>query len=230
MSTLTTIAKFRQAFYRLVGTVSADSALVENSEAADDVAYYCLTAGIRQAQLYLIDCGMANRWRKRSSAITSWTGSDAVDGGRYTDLPTDFLRLATDDYDSALVKANNDRWGRLISADDDWAKGDYYYLKNEQLWLARTASPPTTLYLVYHFAHPPLSAATASFDFPEDALPLGVAYAGEVAMAEGWLPRTDPEMLARNVSVWERKVKKVARQSRNPRKMQTKPATGRYIL
>jgi hypothetical protein len=200
---LATAAEHVRAFYRALAVVSADDALVENGEAADDVAYLSLTRGYRATQRWLIAQGAGERWRKRSGAITTWSGSDTADGGRFVDLDDyctnsasppacDFLRLDGDQKSrSALVQANGDQWGSEIEADQDWAKGNYYYLKGEQLWLARGASPPSGLLIRYYYTHPPIVAGTAAFDMQVDLRWLCVAEAVYAAVWEGWVPGGD---------------------------------------
>jgi len=74
---LDTVAKIRHAVYRLLGTTTDDTALIEQGEAADEVVDLGLTRGIRTAQRWMLDAGHVG-WRKRSSAIT-WSGTDAAD-------------------------------------------------------------------------------------------------------------------------------------------------------
>lgn len=217
MATLATAADCLRAFYRLVSTTTGDAALVENGEAANDVAYLCLNHGVESAQRFMIANGMSERWRKRSSVIT-WSGSDAADGGRYTALPSDFLRLATGDRVSSLTQANGERWGQEITADQDTATGNAYYLKNDQVWLAKGAAPVAGLYLEYQYKHPEFTSAV-TLDFPPAARPLLVAFAGWHAIAEGWYPAANDERISRNLTFWKQQARMVARRSRQPRKM-----------
>lgn len=184
---LDTVAKIRYAFYRLVGTTGDDAALTDQGEATDDVAYLYLTRGVWAAQRWMLKMGY-NGWYKRSSAL-SWTGTDATTGGRYWSLPSDFLRAFGDYRVSCLREANGDPWGQLITSpyDEGAVEGDYYYFRGDELWLARTAAPPTTLYLEYHHQHPAFSAAV-TLDFPVEARPLIVAEAANLAKEEDWLP------------------------------------------
>lgn len=230
MAYLDTAANCLTALYRLVGTVSSDDALVENSESADQVAYTCLTHGFEEAQQFMIGCGMSERWRTRGTAITSWSGADATDGGRYKALSSviasskEFLRFAGKKYDavqSSLVTANGERWGVEIDADNDALTGDFYYLKNEELWLCRGAAVPATIYAEYQFRHPEFTSSV-TINFPADARGLGIAYAALHGMAEGWYPRADDTAITKNVEFWEKKSRKIARRSRGPR-TQTPP-------
>lgn len=222
MADLSTIATVIDRFYGMVGTTSSDDALVENGEAVDEVAYICLTQGFRRAQRFLVSHGMASRWRVRSSAL-SWSGADATDGGRYSTLPSDFMMFSQRPPRSSIVEANGEQWGQEVVAEHDNLTGDYYYLKNEQLWIAKNAEPPTACYLDYVFLHPEMAAAT-TMNFPLEVRPLCVAYAAQHGMAEGWFPRADGNAIERNVQLWEKDGALFARRSRAQRK-QTAPKT-----
>jgi hypothetical protein len=190
-----TLAKHEQLWNRLLGIKSSDQGLTEQGEAVDQIFLQSLNEGYRSCQLWLIENGFRERWRKRTAAIATWSGTDA-DGGRYVNLTTgsspqaaDFLRLDGNQTDrSALVKANGDQWGVEVSPDEDWARGDYYYLKADQLWLARAASVPNPAYLRYYYAHPAITSATTTFDMPEQFRRLAVLEAAYSVMFEGWIP------------------------------------------
>jgi hypothetical protein len=184
-----TVAEVLRAWYRLTGTQSGDPGLTERGEADDEVAYESLTRGCWAAQRFMLKQGYTG-WRKRSTALV-WNGSDATDGGRYADLPVDFLRADGDETRSPLVEADGTRWGQQVHPDFDAYKGDGFYFKGGKLWLLRTASPPT-LYLSYHYRHPKWSAVV-TIDFPTEALPLVVAEGANVAKEEDWLPERDAE-------------------------------------
>lgn len=217
---LSTVAQHLRALYRLLGVTSSDDALTEQGEATDEVGYTYLTRGCRTAQRWMLDKGYSG-WRKRSSAIT-WSGTEASDGGRYTALPDDFLRLYGDRRRrSALVSADGTQWGTEVDPTQDERRGDGYYLKNQQLWILRSASPPTTVYIDYHYTHPAWSSSLvdADIDFPMDVRPLIVAEAASAAMDESWLPG-GPEMEAkieRALYRAQREALSVARQSKAPR-------------
>jgi hypothetical protein len=180
---LTTVAQLQNAFYRLTGSAAGDGALTENGEATSEVVNTFLTLGIREAQRWLLHMGYG-AWRKRSAALT-WSGTDAADGGRYSALPSDFLRAYGNDRMSALREANGDSWG--VPVDNELAQGDGYYFRGDVLWLTRSANPPTPVYLEYHYTHP-LITSGVTLDFPVDARSLIVAEAADVAMTENWLP------------------------------------------
>lgn len=228
MATLSSVALILKAFYRLVGTTTSDAALVEQGESADDVAYLCLNHGTEAAQRFMISCGMVERWRKRSSVL-SWSGSDAADGGRYSTLPTDFLRFSMSGEQSSLMTANGERWGQEITADYDAMQGNFYYLKNDQLWIAVGASPPGSLYLDYQFRHPDFTSGV-TINFPAEARGLCVAYAAQVALADAWFPDINEARVLRNVAFWEREARKISRRSRAPRTMTAPRVVGtRYF-
>lgn len=213
---LDTVAKVVAAFYRLTGTRSDDDALVEQGESVGDVAYTSLTLGCREAQRWMLKCG-SGEWRKRSAAL-SFSGTDAADGGRYATLPSDFLRAWGSGNESALVEADGDSWGREVTSRDTQLKGDGYYIMGSTLWLTRSAAPPSTLYLLYHYVHPAWSASV-TIDFPMDARSLIVAEAAQAAMAENWLPG-GPEMERKiEVAVMRarERVRDICRPTKSPR-------------
>ena len=224
---LDTLAEVRNAFYRLLGTSSTDQAFIEHDTSTLEALYQHLTTGAWRAQRFLISAGMSDRWRKRSSAI-SWTGTEAADGGRYVALSTlaaDFLRLSGDLRRSSLVEADGRRWGSQVEAEDDALRGDRFYLKNNQLWITKGASPPTTLYLDYHYRHPEVTSSTTTFDFPVDAMPLLVAEAASGALDESWVSGGQEmrQAVERNLERQRVNAKDVARQTREPRRMKSKP-------
>lgn len=222
---LDSIAKHKSAFYRLVGTTSDDDSLVENGETEDDVFYLFITRGYRSAQRYLIDfCGMSNRWRTRSSAI-SWSGSESTDGGQYTALPSDLLRLAGDMKRSPLVEADGTKWGQLIGEEDSLVRGNYFYLKNDQLWKTRGASPPSTIYLEYHHHHAVITSATSTFDLPAEARHLAVAFAANDAMTDNWFPGKDRSVV-REALVNAKYEAKQLRRTREPLQMKAPRQSG----
>jgi hypothetical protein len=213
---LSTVVQLRNAFLRLVGTVANDSALVENGEALNEVADTYLTLGCREAQRWMLHMGYAG-WRKRSSALT-WLGSDAADGGRYCALPSDFLRAYGNQRVSALREANGDPWGVELLPDDELAKGNGYSIRGDTLWLARTAQPPTPVYLEYHYTHP-LLASGVTLDFPVDARSLIVAEAANVAKEENWEPLgpDGEQKIERYLARARERARDIARANKGPR-------------
>lgn len=235
MAGLTSVSKMVDAFYRLVGSTTSDDALTEQGESTDEVAYHCLTQGIWRAQRYMIGEGMQGRWLARSSAITSWTGTDAADGGTYTTLPADFLMLSGDEKRSALVEADGTPWGKQVGEDRRYYMGDYFYLRDEQLWLAKKARPKATLYIEYEARHAALASGTldADIDFPLEARPLVISEAADYGIEDGWCVRDEAgkQAVSNRLEKDKRAASRIAKQSREPRK--TKPATmigTRYLI
>lgn len=236
---LASVTEHVRAFYRATGALSGDDALIEQGEVADDVAYLALTRGYRAAQHWLIGQSAGERWRKRSAAIPTWSGSETTDGGRYVTLDDycyyevtvllvttqvpDFMRLDGNQADrSALVQADGTPWGSEVTADDDWRRGDYYYLKGDQLWLTRAASPPSPLYLRYYYLHPAIASATTSFDMAVDLRWLCIAEAVNAAVNEAWVP-SGADGVAKSDRALEKareEARRALRRTREPRKMQ----------
>lgn len=232
---LTTVALVREEWYRLVGTTPDDAALTDLDEDTNEVAYIALTRGCRAAQRWMLKMGYGG-WRQRSSAL-SFSGSDASTGGRYASLPSDFLRTvgrnraqAGYDRQSALREANGDLWGIEIDETQDHRKGNYYYIRGEQLWLARTAQPPTTLYLDYHYKHPLWDGDLDDddIDFPVDCRHLIVAEAASVAMEENWflLDETGKQAITRALVKAREEARDIVRQTKMPRRFHRAPRYG----
>lgn len=229
---LDTLAEHQRAWYRLVGITSADDSLVEQGEVVGDVVLLALTRGYRACQRWLIDNGLRERWRKRSTAIT-WSGSDAADGGRYVDLDDictdgtsppneDFLRLDGNYTDrSALVTADGTQWGQEVSPDFDSVRGSFYYLKNDQIWLTKSAAPPSPVYARYYYTLQPISAGTTLFDMPMDARWLAVAEAADAAVKEQWVPGGDAveARVGRALQRAREEARRLIPRTREPRKM-----------
>ena len=220
---LDSVAKVRYAFLRLVDTEADDPDLEVHGETATDVIYVNLTRGFRQAQRWMISQGY-DGWRKRSSAITSWSGSDATTGGKYNAVPTDFLKAYGDKSRSAFVKVNGDRWGYEVEPDEDIQKGNYYYYRGgssgQEIWLARGASVPSPIYLEYHYTHPAWTSSV-TIDFPMDARALGVAYAANSAMQDAWLPGGQEleVKISRSLNFAQEEARRLARPSKSPRQI-----------
>jgi len=178
------IAEHREEFYRLVNTDETDQELTLRGETENQICDMALTRGCHRAQRYLLKHGYRG-WRKRSTAL-SFSGADATDGGQYADLPSDFLKAFGSRRVSALRKANGDQWGQEIEDYQDFWKGNYYYIRGDELWVTRTAVLPTALYLEYHYKHPVWNDSV-TIDFPIEARYLIVAEAANVAKDHSWL-------------------------------------------
>lgn len=218
------IAKIKRQFHRLVGSPSDDQALVEHGEAVDEVVELALTRGVRNAQRWMLKNGYGG-WRTRSAAL-SFSGADTTDGGRYTSLPVDFLKAygSRKPGRSALVQANGNRWGQEIDDDQDNLTGDLYYIRGDELWIARRATLPVgDLFLDYHYTHPPFDSDLddGDIDFPLEARALIPAEAAYFAMTESWLPGAQDYELkitgARNMAREEARL--VSRTTKQPRTM-----------
>ena len=231
MSVLTDRLSLRRAFFRLTGVDANNTALTEHDGSTLETLYQFLQYGLWDAQAFLIDCGMGDRWIKRSSTL-SFSGSDSVDGGKYTALPSDFLRLAGDDDVSALCQPDGTRWGRLVDMRcRGEVRGNYYWLMNDRLYIAPGASPPSDLVMEYHHKLATL-ADGSTVDFPEEHRSLIVAYAADRAQSDAWLPG-DLEMNAKIAANLDR-LKKLAwvraRRNSGPRKMRARRVVGTHWL
>lgn len=226
MSVLDTVPKCRQAFLRLTGTLDDDAALTELGEAQNEVVDLFLTRGVRLAQRWMLKMGYKG-WRKRFGPIT-WSGSDETVGGRFVNLPTDFLRAFGRDRESALREANGEQWGFEIDTDTEHWKGDYYYFRGGddladvpgQLWITRNATLPTTIYLEYHYLHDAF-ANGITLDFPVEARWLIIAEAANLAKEENWLPggQEMEQKIERALIRAREEARDIARPSKQVRKM-----------
>lgn len=222
MAELSTVAAIIAQFYRLVGTESDDAELTAHGESADQVAYECLTEGTRMAQLVMLGMGW-NGWRKLSSALSF---STATDDTQYADVPSDFLRAYGSDRPgySALVKPNGDRWGTELDDEDQFVKGDGYYLKDdegtERIFLTRLASPPNGLLLDYHYEHP-VWTSSVTIDFPLRMRGIIAPAAAVVGMDQNWLPggRDLEFKIQRAYERAEERVRNYVRATKSPRRM-----------
>ena len=216
MSDLDTVAKLLNYFYRLTGEESGDPDMETNSEATDEVGYTCLTMGCRAAQRWMISMHYGG-WRKRSSAIT-WLGTDDTTGGRYAAVPDDFLRAYGSARRSAMTEANGDRWGKELNPEMAEQWGQFYYFEGEVLWITRKATPPSPIYLDYHYRHPVWTSVVA-IDFPLEARSLIPAFAASIGMEENWLPG-GPELeykIERSLGKAKERARDIARATKSPR-------------
>ncbi len=231
---LDTVDKVKRAFFRLVDTESDDPELTLLGEGANEVCEILLTRGFRSAQRWMLEKGYQG-WRKRSSAL-SFSGTDATTGGRYTDVPSDFLKAYGNKRRSCIVRANGERWGAQTDPDANRGSGDLFYFRGSddagmQLWLTRTSSPPTTAYLEYHYLHPSWeSLADADIDFPLEIRFLGVAEAANNGMVEAWLPG-GPELevkILRALQHAQTEALRTVRATKQPREFLKAPRYGNH--
>ena len=231
MAVLTNLASLQRAFYRLTDTAADDDSLIEHDDSTLETVNQFLQYGLNDAQDYLMDCGLSDRWVSQATAITSWSGTESDDGGRYKARESDFFRLAGDDMTSALRKIDGTRWGNLVDFRDRFrVRGNRYWLQSTNLWIARGANPPASLIYDYHHRLPTLSSGTV--DFPSEDRPLIVAYAAERAMEDSWLPG-GPEMEAKirnKVRTCEQRAFRRSRRSRTQRKLRPKPTLGTHYF
>jgi|TARA_R110000765_G_scaffold84039_1_gene162833 hypothetical protein len=231
MAVLTNLASMQRAFYRLTDTAADDDSLIEHDDSTLEGVNQFLQYGANDAQDYMMDCGLSDRWVSQATAITSWSGTESSDGGRYKPLESDFFRLSGDDATSALRKIDGTRWGQLVDFRDRFkVRGNRYWLQGTNLWIARGANPPASLIYDYHHRIATLSSATV--DFPSEDRPLIVAYAAERAMQDSWLPGGQEMMvkLSANRRACEQRAFRRARRSRTMRKLRPKPTIGTHYF
>lgn len=193
---LTDRASLARAFYRLTATTATNPALIENDSTTLETLYQYLQYGIWDAQEFMLDNGLSDRWVSVSAALTPFLGTDALNGGRYIALPADFIRTAGDMNHSPLRTPDGSPWGAPIMFEDRFRAGvNSFWLMNEQLWVTRGSSTPVTLVMDYHHRHATLADAS-TVDFPTAHRPLIVAYAAVRAKNDAWLPG-DAEMLGK---------------------------------
>ena len=142
-STLTDRASLARAFSRLTATSPDNNAFTEFDNATGEALYQFLQYGLWDAQAWLIDAGLADRWVSVSSALT-WSGADSSDGGRYATLPSDFLRAIGDDHRSCLRVPGSSPWGQQVDLRDRFnSASNRYWLQDETIWITKGSTPPT---------------------------------------------------------------------------------------
>lgn len=235
MAELSTVANVKAALYRLLGLTSSDGSLTLRGESADDVAYQLLTRGTRIAQRWMLDCGYVG-WRKQTTAL-SFSGDDATTQGRYTSLPSQFLRAYSprDEWGrrTCLTEPNGERWGIEIDPTDRHRKGNFYYFFDtdgtEQLWLARNANPPATLYMNYHWAHDAWSSGV-TINFPLECRHLIVSEAASLGMDESYFAGGEALQAAimRQLERDREHAQDFSRQSKRPRQIRRPARFGNF--
>ncbi|MFW6010490.1 MAG: hypothetical protein ACOC9H_01095 [Gemmatimonadota bacterium] len=232
---LETRADLRRAFYLLTGTSAADSAIAEHDSEPGDTVNNWLQLGLWEAQYWIITHASPTRWIERwSVAKGDWEGSDQT-GGKYVELPDDFIRLrATTDW-SGLFRENGDRWGSLLPDDDDWRtrRGDFYWIENDRLRLTRLARPPNPVEVEYYQRHIRLTSDNSDddggvIDFPMQDRPLIVGLAAQEAADHPSFPGDTEKVakISRYVKRWQERVRSRGRRTREPRKVKHQPALG----
>ena len=232
-ATLDNRAEYRRALLRLLAMGTSDGSVAEHEASAGDTLNHIIQHGVWEAQNWYLNNVDPERWRKRSSAIT-WSGADATDGGRYVALASDFLRLYGTRERSALVEADGARWGYLIDPIDRYeVRGSYYWIDAtsvgvERLWIARSASPPATLYYEYTYRHPTFTDDVTAAEFPLQDAPLIVAFAGQYAMHHPFFPGGEElkGSIRENLKFWQTQCYVRGRRSREPRKVKSNRTIG----
>lgn len=235
---LTDRASLLREFYRITGTSASDRAATAHDSGTLEGIYNLLQHGVWDAQLYLIQIGEAARWLTTTSSAFTWSGTDAANGGRYTDLPSDFLRAAGTKRRSCLREPDGTSWGNLIDFEDRFRYfGDTYWFQEGQLWIGRDASPPTDLVMDYHERHATLvdtdagpPAVDGTVDFPIEHRPLIPAFAAERAVYQAWFPLDEAgkaSVLA-NLKTLKHKARIQARRTQQPRELRPPRTVGRW--
>lgn len=232
---LDSTVKVLAALYRLAGLTTSDGSLTLQGEAADEVMYQLLTRGCRVAQRWLLDCGYVG-WRSQNTTIT-WSGDDATGQGRYTSLPTQFLRAYSprDEWGrrTCLTEPNGERWGIEIAPEDRHRKGNFYYFFDtdgtEQLWLARDANPPATIYMNYHKYHDAWNSGT-TINFPLTVRHLIVSEAASLGMDESYFAGGQEQRAAISQQLERDRehAQDFARQSKRPRQIRRPARFGNF--
>ena len=186
MADLTDRQSILRAFFRLVDSDATDGQLVEHDASTLEGVYALLREACDAAQEDVIGAGFGEFWLKRSTAL-SFAGTDAADGGRYADLPSDFWRAAGDGDDSALVTAKGRGWGREILPElRNRASGSFYYFRDGKLWITKGANLPSEDLFLEYYRRVATLADTVDADFPAPFRGLIPAHAAVEAVAEGW--------------------------------------------
>lgn len=231
-ASLLTLGSWKRELYRLLNTEAGDDDLTQHDDASITLEGLLIgiQVGIDDAQEYLLAQGLSGWWVDRTAAIT-WSGSDDS-VGRYVALPSDFRRLAGDLNVSALVKADETRWGQFVEWEDRFRTGPGYYFRDGKLYLLRKANPPDTLYLEYvRRLTVPSNDTTQFSEFPRWALPLIPAFAAVYLMDESFLPG-GPELEAKiERRLHTRKTRAAAqlRLHQGPRRIKRAPILGNHF-
>lgn len=221
--------ELKNEFYRITGTSSSDTALGEIETVAADELNHLIFQGMREAQSWYIDtAGGGILWEKVATAITSWSGDDATDGGRYKALETDFGRLDGDRENSALRTVDGERWGRQIDHETRYLRGDNFYLKGSNLWITRGAVPPASL--VYDYIHEiaELTDDSTAPDFPERDRRLICLEAANIFIKRPACPldAEGKQEIRADLKETRRAIYTRARRTREPRRMRSSGAIG----
>lgn len=226
-------ADLRRAVSRLLSTDGDDDALTENGEAQGDVLNGIVQFGLWNAQKWMIRTGF-RQWLATSDALTF--DAAAADGTRSVALPDDFLRLAGDEREGALLDSRGRPWGGMIPVRQKRRAGPgAYWIENKRLVLGPRSSPPSGAYIEYHYRHPILATDDEADDpllFDEDWTPLIPAEAAVVGVHEGWFLRSqeDEAKVLRNRKFWRDEIAPWVRSSQEPQKLRPPEVLGSHIF
>lgn len=190
----------RLEFFALTGiapaatpTDTADAAITAVQESPGDQINRLLLMGLWDAQRWWVDFCDPDRWVSTSSTIT-WSGSESTDGGRYTAVASDFLRLYGGRQFSAIRTPGGTRWGQLIDPRFRNRRGNLYYLlhgdNGDDLWICRGAAPPSDAVYDYNamIAADDFAADDDVPDFPQQHRDLIVGFAAKRATKYAFFP------------------------------------------
>ena len=230
---LTDRASLVREFYRLTNTDANDTDLTEHDDSALEGVYQLLQQGADDAQQFLIDQGMQGLWAKDSAALSFTDPGDGT--GQYVAMPSDFLRLISDENRSGLRKTNGYTWGAEIRYEDRFRfRGNFFYLRGDptveggvRLHLTPTAAPPSGLVAEYIGQVATLVDGT-DVDFPAPMRGLIAAFAAQRAAHMSWFPGDGQaiQLIDRYLKHEKMQAVRRARLSGTPKKATTRPIMG----
>lgn len=221
----------RRVFYQILGVKPNDPVLQEYDAEPEETADRLIYQGLLNAQSWLLTFTPYRGWRTSASLTLQDAASD---GTRFAAFPSDMLRFAGDEEDSALRQSNGLPWGQMVHERQNDINGSYYWIDQEQLsgvWtdgirFAKSADIPAQgLSLRYHFRHPELTDAANEIVFPVEDRILIPAEAAVMAVHEAWSPlveMSDRQMILANLEHHRNNAAHRARRSRSPSKMRTR--------
>lgn len=237
-TTLLNRRELRLAFYRLTGLSDDDGVLREHEANAGDTVDGWLQEGLWEAQSWYLSHADPNLWVKRLGPLDV---EPAEDGGglRYTILPTDCLRVAGDQENSALRYRDGKRWGIMKPPEmEGLGATNSYHVEDRRLYYGRFAGlPHDGLWLKYHYRHPLLTAdseteAGGVIDFPTEDRRLIPALAARIATEHPSYPGSMERAMFvhRRVDDLQKRIYTRARRTREPRKVRHPRALGSHWM
>ena len=227
VTTLDNRVEIKNAIYQLTGFSGEDGALSEHETNTGDSLNRIVYQAMRDAQSWYLSSVNPDYWKKQSATL-SFTNAESTEGGSYASLPADFLRLYGDTPNSALRRPEGLRWGRLIQLPQRTIYGNFYWIQNDKLWLARSATPYSDLIMDYSYDIPELTADGTAVDFPEEDRVLIPAFAA-ADIADWPMFPGDAELRQRLSSYLTRKKREIyvrGRRTKEPRKVKHNPTLG----